>query len=528
MAIRILVSDPLSEEGLKILENEPEFKVDIKTKLTPAELKEEIKNYDVLLVRSSTKVTKEIIELGSKLKVIGRAGVGLDNVDLDAASKKGIIVMNTPGGNTISTAEHAFSLIMSLARNIAQANASMKRGEWDRKKFMGIELHGKTLGVVGLGRIGTEVALRALSFKMKVLAYDPFLSLEKAKELGVDVVDIEELLKNSDIITVHTPLTEQTKHFIGENEFKLMKYGVRIVNCARGGIIDEAALEKYLESGKVAGAALDVFENEPPKDSPFLKRDNVVMTPHLGASTEEAQVNVAIDVAESVRDALLNKGIRNAVNMPSVDPEVLKYMEPYLQLAEKIGAFQAQIADGHIKTVKIKYVGEIVSKDVSPLTIALMKGLLTPILQESVNYVNAKFIAKERGINIVESKSSDIEDFANLITVEVETNKTKNLVVGTLFTKVDPRIVKVNEFYVDAVPSGCMLVISNIDLPGVVGSIGTILGESKVNIAGMTFGRIKEGGKALTILNIDCAASGEILERLKKSPNINDVKFVKL
>lgn len=528
MSIKILVSDPLSEEGLKILKNENDFKIDVKTKLTPPELLNQIKDYDVLLVRSSTKVTKEVIEAGTKLRIIGRAGVGLDNVDLDAASKKGIIVMNTPGGNTMSTAEHAFSLIMSLMRNIPQANASMKRGEWDRKKFMGAELYGKTLGIVGLGRIGTEVATRANSFKMKVLAYDPFLSIEKAKELGVEVVDLQELFKNSDIITVHTPLTDQTKHLIGEEAFKIMKYGVRLINCARGGIIDEAALNKYAESGKVAGAALDVYENEPPKGSPLIARENVIMTPHLGASTEEAQVNVAIDIAESVRDALLNKGIRNAVNMPSVDPEVLKYMEPYLNLAEKIGSFQAQITDGHIKNVKVRYIGEITSKDTSPLTIALMKGLLTPILQENVNYVNARVIAKERGINIIESKSSDIEDFANLITVEVETNKSKNVVVGTLFTKVDPRIVKVNEFYVDAVPSGCMLIISNTDVPGVVGSIGMILGESKINIAGMTFGRVKERGKALTILNIDCPATNDILEKLKKSPNIDDVRFIKL
>jgi D-3-phosphoglycerate dehydrogenase len=307
------------------------------------------------------------------MKMFGRAGVGLDNVDVEAASKKGIIVVNTPGGNTISTAEHTFSMILALSRTIPQADASMKRGEWERKKFMGVELYGKTLGVVGLGRIGTEVAKRAIAFGMKILAYDPYLSAEKAKELGIESVDVKTIAKMADYITVHTPLTDDTKHIISDKEFDMMKKTVRVINCARGGIIDEAALVRALEAGKIAGAALDVFEAEPPKDSKLIKMDNVVLTPHLGASTEEAQVNVAIDVANTVRDALLNRGVKNAVNFPSVDPEIYKVIDPYLKLIEKMGAIQAQLVDGHIKKVKVKYVGDIINYDLKPFTVSLIK-----------------------------------------------------------------------------------------------------------------------------------------------------------
>lgn len=402
MPYKILISDSLSKEAVDILQKEKDLKVDVNTKLTPDELKKVIKDYDGLLVRSSTKVTKDVINSADKLKIIGRAGVGLDNVDIDAASKKGVIVVNTPGGNTISTAEHTFSMMLALSRSIPQADLSIKKGEWERKKFMGVELYGKTLGIVGLGRIGTEVAKRALSFDMKVVAYDPYLSFEKAKDLGIESVDLEGLLKQSDYITVHTPLTEDTKHVISDKQFEIMKKGVRVINCARGGIIDEAALMKAIESGKVSGAALDVYEEEPPvKDSKLLKSDKLVLTPHLGASTEEAQVNVAIDIANTARDILLGRCIRNAVNMPCVDPEVFKVIEPYLKLSEKTGSIITQIVEGHIKKVKIRYVGDILKYDLTSFTVSVMKGMLTPILQETVNFVNALVIAKERGINVV-------------------------------------------------------------------------------------------------------------------------------
>jgi len=528
MAFRVLISDSLSKEAVDILEREKEFKVDVNTKLTPDELKKIIKDYDALLVRSATKVTKDVINAADKLKIVGRAGVGLDNVDVEAASKKGVIVVNTPGGNTMSTAEHTFSMMLALSRNIPQADLSMRKGEWERKKFMGVELYGKVLGIVGLGRIGTEVAKRAISFDMKVLAYDPYLSAEKAKELGIELVDLNRIFKESDYITVHTPLTDETKHMISEKEFSLMKKGVRILNCARGGIIDEEALVRAIEAGKIAGAAFDVYEEEPPKNSKLLKLDKVVLTPHLGASTEEAQVNVAIDVANTVRDALLGRGIRNAVNVPCVDAEVYKVIEPYLKLAEKIGSMHAQLAEGHVKRVKIRYVGDLLKYDLAPFAVSIMKGMLTPILQETVNYVNSLVIAKERGINIVESKTAEIQDFASLIIVEVETDKSKGVICGTLFTKVDPRIVKINEFYVDCVPEGNMLVVFNKDVPGIIGQIGTIFGKNKINVASVSFGRDEKGGKAVSVWNVDSDVPKKVLDELRSAKNVEGVKLVKL
>jgi len=526
--IKVLITDPMTKEGLKILESEKAVKADVKSKLTPEELKEAIKGYDALIVRSATKVTKEVIEASDKLRVIGRAGVGLDNVDVEAASKKGIIVVNAPAGNTISTAEHAMSLMLALSRNIARADRSIKNGEWERKRFKGVELYGKVLGIIGMGRIGTEVAKRALSFQMKVVAFDPFLPSGKANQIGVELSDLENLFKVADYITVHTPLTEETRHMISEEQFKLMKNGVRVINCARGGIIDEEALKKALESGKVAGCALDVFEKEPPKDFTLAKMENTVATPHVGASTEEAQVNVSIDIAEIVLDVLLNRCIRNAVNMPCVDSESLKILQPYLNLAEKLGSLGTQLIEGHIKEVSIKYVGEITGYDTSALTIAVMKGMLTPILQETVNFVNAPMIARERGIKISETKTAEIENFANLISVEIETDKTKLSVDGTLFTKADSKIVRVGSFYVEAAPSGYMLVISNKDVPGIIGQIGTLMGKNKINIAGMSFGREKEGGKAISVLNVDSVVPKEILAQIKSAENIYDVKLVKL
>lgn len=529
MSYRVLISDAMAKEAVDILEKEKGLKVDVNTKLTPEQLKDAIKDYDALLVRSATKVSKDIINAGSKLKIIGRAGVGLDNVDLEAASKKGIIVVNTPGGNTVSTAELAFTLMTSLSRNIGLADASMKRGEWEKKKFMGSELYRKTLGIVGLGRIGTEVAKRALSFEMRVLAFDPYLSMEKAKQLGVESVDLNTIYKEADYITVHTPLTDDTKHLISDAQFAMMKKGIRLMNCARGGIIDEEALVRAIESGKVAGAALDVFETEPlPADSKLRKVEKLLLTPHLGASTEEAQVNVAIDIANTVIDVLIKSCIRNAVNVPCVDAEILKVIKPYLELCEKIGLIHAQMADGHVKRVKVKYMGDILRYDLTPLTLSIVKGLLTPILQETVNFVNAQVIAKERGINIVEMKTAEVQDYTSSVSVEIETDKGTNTIEGTLFTKVDPRIVRINEFYVDAVPEGNMLVIFNKDVPGIIGQIGTLLGKNKINIAGMSFGRVEKAGKAITVLNVDGEVTKSVLDEIKKADNVQEAKLVKL
>lgn len=526
--IKILVSDALSEEGLKVFRESKELTVDVKTDLKPDALKEIIKDYDALVVRSATKVTSEIIQAAKKLKVVGRAGVGLDNVDLEAATQKGIIVMNTPAGNTISTAEHTFSMILALSRNIPQANSSTKKGEWKRSKFMGVEVYGKTLGIVGFGRIGSEVAKRALSFGMKILAYDPFLSVEVAESIGVEIAELKKVLQEADYITVHTPLTDETRHMISDKEFVLMKKGVRIINCARGGIIDEAALVKALKDSKVAGAAMDVFESEPlAADSELLKLDNVVTTPHLGASTEEAQVNVAIEVAEIVRDALLGRGIRNAANYPCLEAEVCKILNPYINLGEKLGMFGAQLVEGRFQELIINYSGEITKYDLSPVTMALAKGVLEPILKETVNFVNAVSLLKERGIKLRESKSAQEGEFVNLIQLEIKTDKEVKKVFGTLSSNKQPRIVKIDDYYLELYPIGEMVFIRNWDKPGLIGSLGTLMGESGINIAAMTFGRDKQGGKAISVLNVDSQVSPAIQDRIRELENILTVKVIR-
>ncbi len=526
--MRVLVSDPLSEKGIERFK-EKGIDIDIKTKLTEDELVKCIGSYDGLVVRSETKVTARIIEAADNLKVIGRAGVGIDNVDVSAASKKGIVVMNTPGGNTISAAEHTMGMMLALSRNIAQANSSLKQKQWKRKEFMGTELLGKTLGVVGLGRIGVEVAKRALSFGMHILAYDPFISTEYAQKIGVRLETLKELFQKADYITLHVPVTAETKHLINKKNLDEMKDGVRIVNCARGKIINEEDLAQAIKSGKVKGVALDVFEQEPPYDSPLLNMDAVIVTPHLGASTEEAQENVAVDIADQMADALEGITIRNAVNMPSVEPEVLNKIRPYIDLIEKLGKVASQLIEGGINKVEILYSGEFTDLNVAPLTVGCIKGLLEPILQDNINYVNAPFLAHERGIKIIESKSSQAEDFANLITVEVATDKSKILIAGTLFSRNEPRIVRIDDFYLDAVPEGYMLFCSNNDKPGAIGYIGTVLGNNNINIAAMQVGRKKTvAGQAVTVINVDSIVPEKVLKEIKKYKNITDIKLVTL
>lgn len=527
--VKILVSDPLSDEGLKLLRQADGFEVDVKTDLTPDALKNIIKEYDALIIRSATKATKDVIEAARRLKVIGRAGVGLDNVDLEAATKKGIIVMNTPAGNTISTAEHTMSMILSLSRNIPQAYGSMKKGEWKRSKFMGVELYAKALGVVGFGRIGREVAKRALSFGMRVLAYDPFLSLEVAKSIGVEMVELDDLFRRSDYITVHTPLTEETKHLISRKEIAIMKDGVRLINCARGGIIDEVALAEAVKSGKVAGAAIDVFEIEPvTPENELIKLDAVIVTPHLGASTEEAQVNVAIEIAECVRDYLLGKGIRNAANYPCLEADTCRIITPYINLAERLGSFTGQLVEGRLMEVNITYSGDITKHELTPLTLAIVKGVLSPILQETVNFINATTLARERGIRINEVKSSEEAEFVTLIQLELKTDKETRVVYGTLSANKQPRIVKIDEYYVELYPVGGMIYIENWDKPGLIGNLGTLMGKNGINIAAMTFGRDKPDGKAISVLNIDSPISEELLKKTKGIENILAVKIIKL
>lgn len=520
---RVLISDSLSAEGVEIFKNTPGIEVEVMTNLTPDELKGVIKEYDGLVIRSATKVTKEIIEHADNLKIVGRAGSGLDNVDIPAASKRGIVVMNTPGGNTITTAEHAIAHMVSLARKIPQATASMKAGKWEKNKFMGNELFNKKLGVVGIGQIGAVVADRAQGLKMHVIAFDPFISPEAAEKLGVTLVSLDELVRTADFITVHTPMTKETRGIINAAAFEKMKKGVFIINCARGGIVSEKDLLAALQEGKVAGAALDVFEEEPTKNTELVNHPNVICTPHLGASTDEAQVNVAIAIAEQMAAYLTTGEIVNAVNFPSVSAELLNVIEPYIDLAEKLGKFHAQLAQGGIQEVKIEYSGKILSYNVAPLTIALLKGLLTPILGETVNYINAPILAKERGIGVVEAKSSEMKDYTSLISLTIKTSQEETTTAGALFGLKDPRIVRINEFVLDVVPDGYMLVVYNEDRPGVIGNIGTTLGTEGVNIARLHLSREQVDRQALVILSTDSPISADAINKLRNLPHVTSV-----
>ncbi len=525
--MKVLVSDNISPKGVEILKKAG-LDVDIKTGMRPEELKACIGEYNGLVIRSATKVTAEIIDAAANLKVIGRAGSGLDNVDKVAASKKGIVVMNTPGGNTITTAEHSIAMLFAVARLIPQATASMKAGKWEKKKFMGVELYNKTLGIIGLGNIGSQVAKKAQGLEMNVIAYDPFLSEDKAKTLGIKKVSLEELFAQSDFITIHTPMTPETKGVINTGTISRMKDGVRIINCARGGIINENDLYEALKSGKVAGAALDVFEKEPPENNPLLTLDNVICTPHLGASTEEAQENVALAVAEQIADYLVFGTIRNAVNFPSIPNDQIPRLQPYISLAEKLGGFSSQIFEGGVTEITVEFRGDASTINTAPVTIAAIKGYLTPILLETVNFVNAPVIAKERGIEVREIKSGDAGDYHSIIALRIKAKDKESYVAGTLFSKKDPRIVLIDTFKVEVVPEGELLLIHNNDKPGVIGNIGTLLGRNNINIARMHFGRETAGGMAISVVSIDTSPVPEIIEQIKGLPNILSVKHISL
>lgn len=526
---KILISDKLAPEGVNILSEVKDFQVDCKYGISPEELKGIIKDYDALIIRSGTTVTADILEAANRLKVIGRAGVGLDNVDLKAATKKGVVAMNTPAGNTTSTAEHTMSMILALSRNIPQACASLKSGKWERTKFGGVELYGKTLGVVGFGRIGSTVAKMAKGFGMRILTYDPYLSAEVAQNVGAEVLTLEELLKRADYITIHIPKSAETKNIISDKEFGLMKKTVRVINCARGGIVDEKALIKALEEKRIAGCALDVFESEPPAaDHPLLKFDNCIATPHLGASTTEAQVNVAIEIAENVRNALLGKGIVNAANFPSISAEAYQVLAPYIDLGERVGRFAGQLLNGRVKEIRVTYNGLITTQKAGPVTMALVFGVLHPILEDSVNMINAVDVARERGIIVQEILSSQEGEFVNLISLEIVTDRDPLTVWGTLSGNRQPRIVKVNKVYVEAFPGGYMLFINNNDKPGVVGAVGTILAKAGINIAGITFGRESSGGMAVSVVNVDGPISDEIIRQMQTTPDILFAKLIKV
>ncbi|HLA09861.1 MAG TPA: phosphoglycerate dehydrogenase [Pyrinomonadaceae bacterium] len=523
MPIKIFVADDVSERGLTPL-TAVGFVVDKRPGLGEQQLADALRNVDGLVVRSETKVSAELIDAAPTLRVIGRAGVGVDNIDVAAATARGIVVMNAPDGNTITTAEHTFALLISLARRIPQANSSLKSGKWERKKFVGVELQGKTLGIVGLGRIGRVVASRARAFGMMIVAYDPFIATEHAAELEIDLLPLEEVFERADFLTVHTPLTPETRGILGREAFVRMKKGVRIVNCARGGLLDEVALREAVESGIVAGAALDVFEHEPPDpNDPLLGMEELIVTPHLGASTTEAQEGVAFTVAEQMRDYLLTGALRGAVNVPALGAKELTILQPFMKLAESLGRFQAQLVDSAVREVRLEYAGDIVDLDAAPVTRSFLAGLLRDV-SARVNVVNAFLIAEERGINVTTSYLRSGSDTTSEIQTRVITSTGEQTLAGTLFgygTQArEGRLTQINGFHIEAIPHGHMLVLRNRDVPGVIGQIGTLLGAAGINISRFQLGRRERGGEAMAVIQIDVPLTNEVLEKLRSSEQI--------
>jgi D-3-phosphoglycerate dehydrogenase len=526
--MKVLLSDKLSPQGKEILKKRG-LEFDEKTELPPDQLKEMLGQYDGIIIRSGTKLTKDLLEKPGRLKAIARAGVGVDNVDVPAATEKGIVVMNTPGGNTVSTAELTFSMLLALSRKIPQACESLRKGEWKRSKFAGVEVRNKVLGVIGLGRIGAQLCQYAKAFGMRVIGYDPYVSADRAEQIGVEMVDLDQIIGQSDYISVHTPLTSETRNILGRDAIAKMKPGACIINCARGGIVDEEALAEALQSGKLGGAAIDVWSQEPPAGNRLLQLENVVGTPHLGASTKEAQDNVALEAAELMADFLLEGKVKNAVNVPSFDEKLLQQLRPYIFLSERLGSLVAQMLKGNLKSLEVAYSGELEQSDVAPVTIGMLKGFLGHVLESDVNEVNAVSKAKERGIHVIESKTSKSEDFAALVKVTAKSDLEEISVAGTVFGKKnDPRIVRVNDFHVDAVPTGSLIIIMNWDRPGAIGKIGTTLGKNNVNIADMTLGRKKAGESAVIVLNIDGEIPEKVVGELKQLPEVIDVKVVHL
>ena len=520
---KVLVSDELSETAVQIFRDRG-VEVDYMPKLgkDKEKLAELIGQYDGLAIRSATKVTEKLLEQATNLKVVGRAGIGVDNVDIPAASKKGVIVMNTPFGNSITTAEHAIAMIFALARQIPEANAQTQAGLWPKNGFMGVEVTGKTLGLIGAGNIGSIVASRALGLKMKVVAFDPFLTPERAVEMGVEKVDLDTLLARADFITLHTPLTDQTRNILSAENLAKTKKGVRIVNCARGGLIDEAALKAALDSGQVAGAALDVFETEPAKDSPLFGTPNFICTPHLGASTTEAQVNVALQVAEQMADYLVNGGVTNALNMPSLSAEEAPKLKPYMALAEKLGSLVGQLTTGSLARISIHTEGAAAELNAKPIVAAVLAGFLRT-QSDTVNMVNAPFLAKERGMEVREVKTEKAGDYHTLVRVSVKTEAGERSVAGTLFSNSEPRLVELFGIKVEAELAGHMLYVVNEDAPGFIGRLGTLLGENAINIGTFNLGRREAGGEAVLLLSVDSAVPADVIDKARALPGVRRV-----
>jgi len=520
--MKILVADPIAEEGIQSLRSHAQ--VDIQTKLAPEQLKAIIGDYDALIVRSQTQVRAEVIELGKKLKVIGRAGVGTDNIDVDAATKKGIVVVNAPTGNTVAAAEHTIALMLALARNVPQANSHLKSGKWQREKLVGSELRNKTLGIIGLGNVGSEVAKRAQAFEMRVVAHDPFVSKDYAHNLKVDLVPLDQLFSEADFITLHVPLTAATKKLIGSKELAKLKPTARIINCARGGLIDEEAVVKAIEAGKIAGAAFDVFDKEPVTDSPLFKEDKIIVTPHLGASTIEAQTSIAKDIAEEVLAVLQGRFSKYAVNAPHIAPE----LAPFMRIAATIGNLASQLMEGQINSTHITYSGGVANYDCNPIKTALISGLLQQTSEERINLVNVGFIATQRGLKISEEKEATCQNYSNLLTLEVNTNAGTTAISGTVRDS-ETHIVQVNDFWMDIVPTGkYFFFCDHLDRPGLVGTIGNITGKADINISSMHLSRLQPRGKALMILALDEPLGEEQLQEILALPGIYSAKTVKL
>ncbi len=534
MGYKILIADPLSSELGKILAPLLAQHPDIESPLGPLEdpkhLADALSDVDALVVRSRTKVTAAALERAPKLRIIGRAGIGVDNIDVDAATKRGIVVTNTPGGSNVTTAEHAIAMLLALARSIPQASAAVREGQWPRERWMGVEVCNKVLGIVGLGNIGTIVAERALGLRMKVVAFDPFVTPDAAARLGVELVGIDDLVARADFITLHTPLTAETRGLLDAARIGRMKRGVRIVNCARGGIIDEDALLAALQSGQVAGAALDVLAQEPPPPNhPLLQLPQVICTPHLGASTDEAQVNVARAVVEQVIDFLSRGVIRSAVNAPSLSPEVLQVLRPYLTLAQKLGSLAGQLGAELPVEVTVQAIGEAAERELRVLTTAALHGLLGQLLVDSgVNYVNAPAVARERGIKVIESRATQTSDYMNALGVHVRTASRTIVVEGAVFGAGVVRLTRINDFKLEAVPEGYILMLHNRDVPGVVGRVGTLLGERGINIAGIELGRERVGGMALSLIHVDEPAPPAVLAELRTQPDIVSAALLRL
>ena len=526
---KVLIADAISQRGVDELSRDGAVATVVKTGLSENELVGLITDFSAVVVRSQTRVTAGVLNAGTKLRVVGRAGVGVDNVDVETATRRGIIVLNAPGGNTVSTAEHAFSLLLSAARKIPQADANVRSKNWDKKSFEGVELYNKTLGVIGMGRIGSELSRRAIAFGMRVIAYDPYLSATRARSLQVELVDdLDDLLASADFISLHTPLTAETRHILDAARLQKTKRGVRIINCARGGLIDENALGEALAAGHVAAAALDVFETEPlPSDSPLRGAPNLVLTPHLGASTAEAQESVGIEIAHSIRAALLEGTIRNAVNMPSLDAKTLAIIGPHLRFGEKLGRFLSQLASKRVETLNINYSGKVNEVDTTAITRSILKGFLQMAGGSEVNEVNAPSFAETLGLKVSESRLSAPGDYTDMLELSAA-GEGKAVSVGGAFFGITPRIISINSRPVEARPNGVVLVLENTDRPGMVGRVGTLLGGHGVNIATMSLSRNQAGGTALTVLNLDTAPGEKLLTEIRASEDIHSAQVIQL